>query len=114
MEFNDEKTVRKILDVPNVRLQGANLVLSKATRQLASLLSPADNSDNDDEVQSTIMLKTSVPKSIISPPQVLNQSPVFVLQSIPPQENIQQRSVLFVNPTPPPIVTEPILIHSPE
>jgi len=116
MEFNDETTVRKILDTPNVRFQGVNLTLSKASRQLASLLSPDDQndiSDNDDEVQSTFVSKTSVSEPIISPPRVLNPSPLFILRSAS-QKNIQQQSVLFVNPTPPSIVMEPMRSPSPE
>ncbi|CAF1094765.1 unnamed protein product [Rotaria magnacalcarata] len=42
-----------------------------------------------------------------------NQLPLFVLPS-PQRENIQQRLLLFLNPTPPPIVQESIVISSSE
>jgi hypothetical protein len=114
MEFNDKKIVKKILDTPNVRLQGANLVLSKATRHLVSLLSLNDNNDetdDDEEVQTIIVSKTAIPESILTPLQPQNQSPLFVLPS-PYQESSQQQS--FIIPTSSPIVIEPILIPSPE
>jgi hypothetical protein len=97
MEFNDQKTVRKILDTSNIRLHGVNLSLSKASRHLASLLSSIDNkdeSDDDDEVQ------TLRPEPILQ-----NQSSSFILPSTH-QENIQQS---FVN-----LTSSPILIPSPE
>jgi len=91
MEFNDQKTVRKILDTSNIRLHGVNLSLSKASRHLASLLSSIDNkdeSDDDDEVQT------------------LRPEPILQNQSSTHQENIQQS---FVN-----LTSSPILIPSSE
>jgi hypothetical protein len=105
MEFNDKQTVKKILDTPNIRLQGINLSLTKASRHLTSLLSSVDNKDeSDDEV------KISHPEPILNSLPIQNQSSLFILPTIQLQ-NIQQS---FVNPTPPPVYMEPILILPPE
>lgn len=105
MEFNDRKTVKKILETPNIRLQGTNLSLSQASRHLASLLSSTDNNDDADDDD----IKTS-PSEHIS---VRNQLPSIELSSIH-QETIRQQTLSFVKPTSFPIVTEPIFIPSPE
>jgi len=105
MEFNDKQTVRKILDTPNIRLQGINLSLSKASRHLASLLSIDDNKDESDDEVKTLPLE---PIHNSLPTQ--NQSSLFILPTIH-QENIQQS---FMNPTPSSVYMEPILILPPE
>ena len=115
MEFNDKKIVQKVLDIPNMRLQGVKLLLSKATRHLASLLSLNDNNDEsddeDEKVQPSIVPKTSVLESILASLQARNQSPVLALPSLY-RDNIQQQA--FVIPTQSPIIMEPILIPSPQ
>jgi hypothetical protein len=100
MEFNDRKTVKKILETPNIRLQGTNLSLSQASRHLASLLSSTDNNDDADDDD----IKTSPSEHISS----RNQLPSIELSSI------HQQTLSFVKPTSFPIVTEPIFIPSPE
>ena len=97
IEFNDKKTVRKILDKPNVRLQGTNLSLSKASRHLASLLFSDDNQDESDDDDDEI--KALLPEPILSPILTQNQSTL-----------IQQQFLSIVDLTP----SEPILIPSPE
>lgn len=49
MEFSDKKTVRKILEIPTISLQGSNLTLHKALHHLLSLLSLPGNKDETDE-----------------------------------------------------------------
>jgi hypothetical protein len=109
IEFNDTKTVRKILDTPNVRLQGANLSLSKAPRHLASLLSSADNedeSDDDDDDE----VKTLLSEPILNPIRTQTQSALFPLPTSH-TKNTQQQSLSLVKSTSSPTV---ILIPSPE
>ncbi|CAF2468184.1 unnamed protein product [Rotaria sp. Silwood2] len=122
IEFNDKRTVRKILDTPNIRLQGTNLLIRKASRHLASLLSSSndkDESDDDDEydydteVKSIIVSKTSVPEPIANPSLVPKQSPLFMLLSTL-KENIQQQSTSFAHPLPVSTVNESIFIPAPE
>jgi hypothetical protein len=104
IEFNDKQTVKKILDTSNIRLQGVNLSLSKASRHLASLLFSTDNQDeSDDEVQ------TLHSKPILSSLTLQNQS-----LSSTRQENIQQQLLSFMNLTPSPVIIEPIFIPSSE
>ncbi|CAF0779298.1 unnamed protein product [Rotaria sp. Silwood1] len=123
IELNDKRTVRKILDTPNIRLQGTNLSLKKASRHLTSLLSSfnnkddsdddVDNYDDDTEVKSTVLTQTSVSEPSVNLLQAQNQSPLFILPSTH-QENIQQQLLSFLNLLPPSVVTEPISIPSPE
>ncbi|CAF0815671.1 unnamed protein product [Rotaria sordida] len=129
MEFNDKKTVKKILDTPNIRLQGTNLLIRKASRHLASLLFSStnkDESDDDDdddhgnnnndnniEVKSTVVSKTSFPEPIVNSLGVQNQLSLFTLPTTH-QENIQQQLLSFLNAIPSSIVKEPTFIPSPE
>ncbi|CAF5090242.1 unnamed protein product, partial [Rotaria sp. Silwood1] len=114
IELNDKRTVRKILDTPNIRLQGTNLSLRKASRHLTSLLSSfnnkddsdddVDNYDDDIEVKSTVLTQTSVPEPSVNLLQAQNQSHLFILPSTH-QENIQQQLLSFLNLLPPSVVT---------
>jgi hypothetical protein len=98
LEFNDKKTVKKILETPNVRLQGINLSLNQASRHLASLLSSTDDKDDtDDDDDDYNEIKTSPTEPIPKSAPVQNQVP-----------SIHQRTL------PSPVVTEPILISSPK
>ena len=104
MEFNDQKTAKKILETPNLRLQGIHLSLTPASRNLASLLSSAgDNDDTDDEDDDSNAIKTSPTEHIPSPIPVRSRS----LSSR--QEIIQQPTVPL---GPIPIAAEPIFVPS--
>ena len=63
VEFPDEKTVRQVLDIPTIRIQGVILDLCQAPCHLASLISSNDrnheNSSNADSTQ--IMTSRSAP-----------------------------------------------------
>ncbi|CAF4400810.1 unnamed protein product, partial [Adineta steineri] len=84
MEFNDEKTVRKILETSNIYLQGTNLVLSKASRSLASLLSSSTDDSDDENIKTTV-----ISQPILNSLQTQNLAPVPNTQ-VMSQDIIQQ------------------------
>ncbi len=105
VEFNDKKTVRKILETSNVHLQGLNLSLSQASRHLASLLSSTDDNEDTDDDYSEI--KTSPSEHI---PSSVPVRPSIERSSTHP-EIIHQQKLSSVQPIP---SLEPIFISSPE
>ena len=110
LEFDDQKTVRKILETPNVRLQGINLSLRQSSRHLDSLLSSTtdNHSETDEDVDE---IKTSPVEYNSRSFQVQHQPlPVEFLTNH--RENIRQELLPFVRPSPS-FVTESILIPSP-
>jgi len=100
MEFNDRKTVKKILETPNIRLQGTNLSLSQASRHLASLLSLTDTDDETDEEEE-------------DDDDIKASSSEHTRHSLPSIEISSTRQP-FVIPALSPVITEPIHIPSPE
>jgi len=71
MEFNDKETVNKILNIPNIHIQGINLVLSKATEHFALLLSSNDESETEIDIQpqTQSLFPSSYQQSFIIPTQ---------------------------------------------
>ena len=96
LEFNDKKTMKKILEIPNVRLQGINLSLNQSSRHLASLLSSTDDKDDTDDDDDYNEIKTSPREHIPKPMSIQNQLPPTPQRTFPP-----------------PIVPEPVFIPSP-
>ncbi|CAF3933479.1 unnamed protein product [Adineta steineri] len=108
MEFNDEKTVRKILETSNIYLQGINLVLSKASRSLASLLSSSTDDSDDENIKTTV-----ISQPILSSLQTQNLAPVPTTQ-VMSQDIIQQLLLAMFNPIQPVNRIEPEYISPPE
>jgi hypothetical protein len=75
--------VRRILDTPNVRVQGVNLSLNQASHSVTSLLFPTDNnheSDDDDEEEE---IKPTPSQPILNSFQIPNPSDNIQSQSFP-------------------------------
>lgn len=67
VEFNDRKTVEKILETRAICLEGITLSLSQATRDLASFFSFSDTGD-DDTIDAKNNIKMSPLDRTLTPP----------------------------------------------
>lgn len=85
IEFNDRKTIEKILETRYVSLEGANLTLSQSTRYLASFFS-SSNTDHQNNIKLSPTERTIPPLHIQHHPHPVPfiSSETFLISTPPP------------------------------